>query len=163
MNCMDWEERIALHAGGDLAPVEAAEADRHLAECPDCRIFWSGLRDTMYVLRDAHTEAIPAAAFTAVRAGVIAEIERTRRVWRRLAWISGVGVAAALLLALALRPGPLPSAPPLVAFAVPQAPEAPKIVGPAVEGAPARRPHREPLLVKLQTSDPKIVIYWIAD
>ena len=25
------------------------------------------------------------------------------------------------------------------------------------------RPHREPLTIKLQTSDPNIVIYWIAD
>ena len=162
MNCVDWEERIALHAGGDLAPAEAAEVDRHLAACPGCRGFSTGLRDTLAGLRDTHSEAIPAAAFTAVRAGVIAEIERTRRVWRRLAWISGVGVAAALFLALALKPGPLPAPPQRVAFAIPQAPEAPKIVRPAA-AKPARLPHREPVLVKLQTSDPKTVIYWIAD
>ena len=54
MNCAEWEERIALHAGGDLAPGEAAEVERHLAECAGCQVFWSGMRESLAVLREVH-------------------------------------------------------------------------------------------------------------
>ena len=37
MNCKDWEERIALQAGGDLTLEEAAAVDHHLADCAQCR------------------------------------------------------------------------------------------------------------------------------
>ena len=95
--------------------------------------------------------------------GDVAEIERSRRVWRRLAWISGVGVAAALLFAVALKPGPLPAPPPRVALAIPQAPLTIPNRPATSRPQAASLPHREPVLVKLQTSDPNIVIYWIAD
>ena len=52
MNCLDWEERIALYAGGDLTGAEAAEVERHVADCAGCQVFWSGLRETLAELRD---------------------------------------------------------------------------------------------------------------
>ena len=82
MNCIAWEERVALYAGGD--PAEGVE--EHLAECADCRAFCAEIRESLAVLRDEHGTAIDGAHFTAVRAGVIGEIERGRRTWRRLAW-----------------------------------------------------------------------------
>jgi hypothetical protein len=162
MNCVDWQERIALDAGGDLGPAEAAEVERHLAACGECREFWSGLRDTMADLREAHAGEIAPLHFTAVRTGVLAEIERGRRVWRRLAWVSGVGIAAALVLGLAIRPRPLPAPPPRVAFRIPPVPPVPVVRARETVAAKARVARR-PVLVKLQTGDPKIVIYWIAD
>jgi hypothetical protein len=118
------------------------------------------------ILRSAHAEPIDAAHYTAVRARVTAEIERSRMAWRRLAWISGVGaMAAAVLLTVELhRPEVARPAP--VAIAIPPAPAAPVVRRDPVEVArarPAARRHREPLTIKLQTSDPNIVIYWIAD
>jgi hypothetical protein len=183
MSCIDWEERVALHAGGDL---ESGEVEQHLAECADCRRLSEGLRETLGVLREVHAEEIPAAHFTAVRAGVIAEIERGRKVWRRLAWVSGVGIAAALILGLALLPGPLPAPPPRAAIRIPSAPAIP---APAATDVTAQRaatvrerlapaataPSRSRLvaresfvakasfLVKYQTADPNIVIYWIGE
>jgi len=171
MNCADWEERIALYAGGDLAGVEAERVQRHLAECPGFQVFWSGLKETLEELRETHQMEIPEVHFSAVRAGVMAELRREHRTWRRLAWISGVGIAAALVLGLALRPGPLPAPPGRVAARIPAAP----LVATVDDAAPterralaaADRPRpgagRQPTLVKLQTADPKIVIYWIAD
>ena len=125
-----------------------------------------GVRESLAVLQAAHAELPAAAHFTAVRVRVMAELERSARPWRRLAWISGVGVAAALLLLLALWPArAVPEAPRMLA-SIPPAPE-------VVKAAPAvRRPSgrqwrtlrgRAPLTVKLQTTDPNIVIYWIAD
>ncbi len=39
MRCEQWEERIALHAGGDVTGGDAAQVERHLAECAPCREF----------------------------------------------------------------------------------------------------------------------------
>ena len=118
------------------------------------------------ILRSAHAEPIDPAHYTAVRARVLAEIERSRAPWRRLAWISGVG--ALLAIAAVFLTLPRPSLPELrpVAIAIPRAPEPPVTrPQPALTAAakPKVRPRREPLTIKLQTSDPNIVIYWIAD
>lgn len=160
MNCTAWEERVALYAGGD--PAEGVE--EHLAECEGCRAFCAEIRESLAVLRAGHDTQIDGAHFTAVRAGVMSEIERGRGTWRRLAWVSGVGIAAALMLGIALRPGPLPAAPARVAAVIPAAP---LVHTPITPTAGVRRIRREraaqPLVIKLQTADPNIVIYWIAD
>jgi hypothetical protein len=97
---------------------------------------------------------------------VLAEIERGYNPWRRLAWISGVGALTACVL-LALWVQRRPELPPLrsaVAAAIPPAPEAPPVVHVAsAERPPIPRRHHDPLTIKLQTADPNIVIYWIAD
>jgi hypothetical protein len=121
--------------------------------------------DWRELLRAVHQEPVDPAHYTTVRARVLAEIERTRNPWRRLAWISGVAATAAALLSLI--PVPRPKLPPLPAPAVPvfaaslvaPAPRPPSVIARAA----APRPHRQPLTIKLQTSDPNIVIYWIAD
>jgi anti-sigma factor RsiW len=167
MNCVEWETRVALHAGGDLAGGDAAEVERHLGECSACQSLWSDVRESLAVLQAAHAEVPAAAHFTAVRSRVMAELERSAQPWRRLAWISGVGVAAALLLMFALWPSPraVPQAPRMLA-SIPPAPvvvkAAPAIRRPVRQVAARVRP-RTPLTVKLQTTDPNIVIYWIAD
>jgi len=122
--------------------------------------------DWQEILRTAHNDPIDAAHYTAVRARVLAEIESQRNPWRRLAWLSGVGAIAATVLLL--LPMPRPELPPLPRVAAPGA--AINLVAAAVPPQPKRvaqakrpRPHREPLTIKLQTSDPNIVIYWIAD
>ena len=122
--------------------------------------------DWQELLRAAHNDPIDPAHYTAVRARVLAEIEQTRSPWRRLAWLSGVGaVAAALTLVV---PFPRPTLPPLPPLATPG------VAGNLVAGARPQvphvaraqrvaKPHHEPITVKFQTSDPNIVIYWIAD
>ena len=71
MSCVDWEERIALYAGGDLAAAEAQAVERHVAECGGCQLLLSGLRESLGLLREAHGEPVEAAHFAAVRARVI--------------------------------------------------------------------------------------------
>ncbi|MGB7718912.1 MAG: hypothetical protein WBL65_03365, partial [Bryobacteraceae bacterium] len=105
------------------------------------------------------------------------EQERRRgALWaRRLAWSFGLAAAAAaLLVTLALRPGRTPERrapvvaanhPPVVVVREPVVPPPPhrrvarRVVRPNVPDTPAP----EPLIVKLQTDDPNVVIYWIAD
>jgi anti-sigma factor RsiW len=171
MNCSDWEERVALHAGGDLPPADAAEVERHLAECAACQVFASGLKQSLALVREAHHEPLATAHFSAVRARVVAELEQKRR----RAWSFGLAAAvAALLVMLALRPGRTPERrapvvaanhPPVVVVREPVVPPPPhrrvarRVVRPVVPDTPTP----EPLIVKLQTDDPSVVIYWIAD
>jgi hypothetical protein len=173
MNCRDWEERIALWAGGDLSAAEAGGVERHVAGCEDCRRFAEGVRQSLGVLREAHEEPIAPAHFAAVRARVIGELEGARAPWWRRSWVYGFCAAAAVtvLLMAPLRPGPAPP-PPRVALVRPPAPVVEKAISPP-HAAKLRRPLRasrkpvpsksEPLVVKLLTDDPDVVIYWIAD
>src|SRR5690349_23693118 len=109
MNCRDWEERIALHAERDLPPHEAAEAERHLAECAECRGFAESISQSLAELRGAHLESLTPADFAAVRARVLAELPERRRPAWRLAWIGAVVVALVLLAALPVKRQPEPA------------------------------------------------------
>jgi anti-sigma factor RsiW len=202
MNCNEWEERIALYAGGDLPPVEAPAVERHLAECAACQVLLSGLRHSAGLLREAHGEPLEPAHYAAVRARVLSELARGRRPW----WAYALAAAAAMLLLVAVWPrlrtvvvNPPPPQPVPVAQALmpaanaaggadPQVPaqRAPRRPRPAAsgvtragrqEGRLARRapswtsappipepePPAQPLVVKLITDDPNVVIYWITE
>lgn len=168
MNCAEWRERIALD--------EAAGVEEHLRGCADCREFAAGLRASLELLRAAHAEEIAPAHYTALRARVMAEVRRPRR----RAWVwAVVGAAMVLIVAVAaidrrMRPAPLPraaavlpSAPPLPVGSAPSRARsaiAPRRVGRA---RPVRRLRRnapaETVLVKLETDNPDVVIYWIAE
>ncbi len=182
MSCRDWEERIALHAGGDLTQEEAAAVDRHLAECAQCRETAAAYGWGLDLLRETHREPIPEAHFAAVRARVLAELGRERRpVWRRpWAWALAATVAAVLVAWVVV---PVRQLAPRIATARQAASAiAPAVSEPPAAGAPAPKSARlvrvrrapvarqpetrstdEALLVKLYTDDPSVIIYWIAD
>lgn len=112
------EEELALLAGGDLPPEEAARLERHAERCPACRATVAGLRESLagialLAAEDLGPErAAERSALERVRAGVLAgaariEAERSDgRVGeagsaegaddRRLRW----ALAAVLLVAL---------------------------------------------------------------
>ena len=175
MNCSDWEERVALHAGGDLPPAEAAEVERHLRECAACQVLASGFEQSLALLREAHNEPLAPAHFSAVRARVVAELEQKRRPLWAWAWSLGLAAAlVALLVMLALRPGRAPehrapvvavNHPPVVVAHEPAVapPPHPRVARRAARPIVPDAPDPEPLIVKLQTDDPNVVIYWIAD
>jgi len=174
MKCRDWEERVALYAGDDLAPAEAQAVERHVAECAGCQLLLSGLRSSLELVREAHEEPVEAAHFAAVRARVLSELERgAARRWR-FAWMYAMAAAAVVLL-IVLWPRPVQH----LALPTPQAPIAPVVAKahlPPREVRTVRPRHRrpvlkeqvaqepaEPMVVKLLTNDPDIVIYWITD
>jgi hypothetical protein len=185
MNCKNWEERIALYSGGDPGPTSGADIERHLVECAGCRTFANGIKHGLELLRSAHREPIAAAHFTAVRAGVLARLAQEneqRRPWRWWLWVPGLTAALAVVAVfLLVRPAETPRV--RVAAAVRPSEDAPVPLRPSESVVPRVRvtrvrPHRtvapvprmpgppplvEPLVVKLITSDPDIVIYWIAD
>ena len=127
--------------------------------------------DWKELLRAAHNEPLDPAHYTAIRARVMAQIERPRSLWRTFAWLSGVGaIAAVLLFAVALHRADVALPPPprvTIALLPAPPPELPAVRKPrpirVAHARPEPHPRREPLIIKLQTSDPNIVIYWIAD
>ena len=102
-------------------------------------------------------------------------MEQARRPMWQWAWSLGLAAAlVALLVMLALRPGRTPVAvrsnrsltvaalsPPAVRESVSAPPPHRRVVRRKVNREPT--PQLEPLIVKLQTDDPNVVIYWIAD
>ncbi len=121
----------------------------------------------------------PAAAYATVRQRVLGRIRRRRRVRRAVSAIAAV--AACIVLALwrpvepaAVRPPMLaqaPQVPVLTApvrgarFSVPvrASARAPRVWAKAHTSTLKRAPHNEPLLVRLETSDPNVVILWEVD
>ena len=182
MNCKDWEERIALGASGDLGSAETAEVVRHLAECGGCRRFAEGIRESLELLRSAHEEPIDAGHYTAVRAAVLAQLAQPpRHSWRRWLWGAALaaGLAGATLFLATLFVARPPAEQPRGNLAEVRPPVVePRLTEPVrqppqrrtVRPAPVRiwktigpPPLVEPIVVKLVTDDPDIVIYWIAD
>jgi len=166
MSCSDWEGRIALYSGGDLDPAEAAAVERHVAECVGCQILLGGLRESLQFLHEGHSEGIEEAHLTSVRSRVMADL-RGRTPWWRPVWVYGVVAAAVLVLA---RPSP-PRLPKVAKMdALPRV-VAPMQTPPLPESRPKpRRPRAirppaaaETVLVKLETNNPDVVIYWITE
>jgi hypothetical protein len=192
MNCRNWEERIALWAGGDLAPSEARDVEGHLTHCPDCQMFAGGINQSLETLRGAHAEPIAEAHFAAVRARVLAKLAADGRNRRKWVWLAAAVTAAAVFGFATLMPPPAKKcgAVPLACAGAPgpavqakdtntgQPRQAGQGPGPQTRRSaplaqasrgrrrkpvvrPAKKP--EPLLVKLVTDDPDVVIYWFAD
>ncbi len=140
MTCRDWEERIALYAGGGKDETE--DVERHLAGCPGCREAAAEFARTMEVLRGAHQEPIPEAYYAAVRARVLGELRRERRPARLKPWVCGLA-AAAVIVALLLFPKPVRTPAPVAQASRPVAALSGGIAAPPAKLAVARpRPRK---------------------
>lgn len=168
MNCLGWEERLALHAQGDLPPREAAAAEQHLLACAACRHFFESVQQSLGLLHEAHAEPLAPADYAALRARVLAELDRRRKPLWRWAWIPALAAALLLVLFWTGRHPPVPppqlavTPPPAPPISLPELPPAPKPVARVHRRKPSPPP-AEPLLVRLVTDNPDVVIYWIAN
>jgi hypothetical protein len=138
--------------------------------------------EAMDLLREAHREPIPEAHFAAVRARVLSQIPAEKGVSRRLLrpWALAVVSAAALLLIFWQKP----VADKRVADRTPAHIEEPiadvgefvnherEKTEPGVRHRARRKPpvigvigppNPTPLVVKMLTDDPNVVIYWISE
>jgi len=165
MACARFEPLIALHVGGELV---APEVEAHLRTCAECRGFAEELEHSQAALRSLREEEAPAAALAEVRGRVLDEIaSRKPSWWFALRWhyaLAPAAAAVALVVALSLRP-PLPPSPGPPSLSLP-APAIAKSASPPSVRRPAPKPAaalREPLLVKMFTDDPDVVIYWLID
>jgi len=175
MSCDAFEKLIALDAGDDLAPAEAARVRAHLDACPDCRELARNIAQSRAALKALSEDAPDEDALAPWRRNLMAHIEAApRRPAPGWLWTWAAAAAMALLALLLIRAIPRHAPPPpalLTRVTPPAIPPAP----PSVEPRPARPAHPrarhrpaptpapEPLLVKLETSDPNVVIYWILE
>jgi len=148
------------------------------------------LEKTLELLREAHRAPIGEAHYAAVRARVLSRLGAERRTWWQM-WAYGLAVVAVAALLVGRIPRSArvtveqPLALPLPTHAGTDKPAgasgADHAVNPGVSPAAGRRkrpPHHapelpaaynvvgppapQPLVVKLVTNDPNVVIYWIS-
>ena len=48
--CKQWEERVALAAGGDLCDADCAAVELHVAACAPCALLLEELRESLGLL-----------------------------------------------------------------------------------------------------------------
>ncbi|HKW97754.1 MAG TPA: zf-HC2 domain-containing protein [Bryobacteraceae bacterium] len=177
MNCAGYEALIALYVENDLTEEETGQVERHLDACGGCREFAAGLRESQAAFKALRFESVDESTYAEVRAGVLRETSTPRRMpgWRRYA------VAAAVALAIVAgwmwqiqRQAPVQQPPAIVAKVPPaslvhaQAPAERTHHAPRVQHVARRLKSKpsfksEPLLVKMITDDPDVVIYWLVD
>lgn len=170
MSCAKFEPLIALYVESDLAESEQRVVEAHLETCHGCREFAAEIRESQTALKELRMDFVEESALQDVRTEVLCRLSTPPRAaaWPRYA-------IAAMLLA-GLWAGWLwrtrtaaPEVKPRVAVIVP----------PELLAAPARPPHvrtvrvstrrrrrapafqSEPLVVKMITDDPQVVIYWL--
>jgi hypothetical protein len=162
MNCVDREQQIALYAGGDLE--ETSELQQHLAGCAECRLFLNEMTASLVSLR---CEAFEATAVDAMRARTMAALRPERSVlWPLMRYAAAVLIVIGGLVAWKMQyPAPLP----VIRAAVSDPKLAPvTVMKPSMQQTrrvkkPRPAEPREPVVVKLLTDDPDVVIYWITD
>ena len=165
MNCTDWEQAIASES-------ESAALEEHLQVCGECRHFAGEIERNRMALQGVE---IHPSAFEAVRLRVLDELRAKNR---RAAWWAWPAVAAAACVAVLFAAVVLPNwrnAPPpkpLIAAKNPPKIEWTPVLkthhpthhqfGPVSASAgPAHNP--EPLVVKMLTNDPNVIIIWLVD
>jgi anti-sigma factor RsiW len=160
MTCQECEGLLA-------SEDTSAELDRHLAECVECRELAADLRANADAFREMTAMPLPS-----VSGAVLAQVRRqeTRRQVARWGW--ALAAAAAIVIGfLATRQVPVAPLPPVVIAEAPAMEEqrqATRSPAPQVARASRRQVTRspalqEPLKVKMFTSDPDVVIYWLVD
>lgn len=190
MKCRQLEEKIALYVEGDLGERAASEVQEHLRGCAACRDLAAGLSESQAALRSLRAEEIDDAALTEVRRRVLGQIGSQKPSWLYAwRWQHALGGAMAVAVAAFLlwprQEVPPPQSPPAPVAVVERPPEAAPVKPPVAKPKPkapatqvARREprpaepsrvqaanpaSREPLVVKLLTDDPNIVIVWLID
>jgi anti-sigma factor RsiW len=189
MKCEDLEERIALHITDDLPPGQAASVKAHLDACSRCQELADGLRRTARALESLKAEEADEPACREVRRRVLERLRSgdVRRLPVNTPWRWAVAAALFLFLALPIafreRKTDLPA--PLVPVAPEVGRRPPETVAsaPTVNRTPAKLASRhrkaegsaellrrkvattprEPMVVKLLTDDPDVVIYWLVE
>ncbi|MBI2841527.1 MAG: zf-HC2 domain-containing protein [Acidobacteria bacterium] len=186
MSCQKYDDLLALFAGGDLGASEEERIEAHIATCSSCRAIVEELRSHREVLAGLADEAVDDAVLRSVRRRVMARIEpRAHRTgaWR-WAWAAAAAIGAILVSVAVLKhphdqrpvsttqhPQPAPT----VRAAEPSASPAENLAAQTqsvTQIARVQAPHSspltgakaaEPLVVKMLTDDPDVVIYWLVD
>jgi hypothetical protein len=160
MNCSEWEREIA-------SDVESDGLQDHLKVCPNCRAFAREIEENRAALQSL---AVDGASLDAVRSGVLAEIRSQRGRSRRWTWFAAAAACLAIVCApLVLTRFRNPAPPRAVEFAKTPHVESWTVSRPVRRAVrvrhnrPAMVAAKEPLVVKMLTNDPDVIIVWLID
>ncbi len=171
MKCERMREIAALVVSGDAAADQRREFEEHAAGCAACREEAEAIRAVREALEEIGAEEPEAVSCATVRARVMEEIagRRRRAAWGWWAAAMAAGACAAVVVwMVTVRPAKVvPAARPAVARSVEA--KAAQSVAPAMlrerprrtRARRARAVQAQPMLVKLESEDPNVVIYWI--
>jgi len=173
MSCRKYQKMTALHVAGDLPEAKVPRLEEHLGGCPACRSLAEELRLSQSALEALRGEPVDEAALEQVRQRVLARIAWEEQPARRFGWVYALAaglavVAVGALWNVAYRPAPHA---PQLASAAPvrwgKSPDLPNDKTGVLSHRPPRvkrpAPAAEPLLVKLITDDPEVIIYWLIE
>jgi len=173
------EQRLALYAGGDLPPEEAANVEVHLRSCGDCEWIAGEYQRTQEMMAAAVQDPEPE-ELRELRAGITARLsDRPRQAVGWIWWAAAASAALVLLFALMSQRTRLgDGGGPVVAQT--KVPETiwltPALPIPHLETAVLRKQRTrqrpgirtvalltrpdEPSFLRMTTSDPNVVILW---
>jgi anti-sigma factor RsiW len=169
MSCAKFECLIALYVESDLAETEERLVEAHLESCPSCQEFAADIRESQTALKELRMDFVEEPALQEVRAEVLSRLSIPRKT---AAW-PNYAVAAMLLIGLwtgwlwRARPAAPPEVQPRAAVITPPPlATVPVLQRPLTRAVRRHRPpapafQSEPLLVKIVTDDPQVVIYWL--
>ncbi len=184
MNRKDMEKQIALYVEGDLPARKASAVEAHLAACSACRELADALATSQSALKSLRGETADPLLLDQVRSRVMAEIQTQQQALRPVfGWGWRFALAGILVALLAggvyLWRTPRRQAPRRTEIVrVPETPSMPQ-VPPLAPAKPRRAQHRSkpariapeqqptaasgPLVVKLFTDDPNVVILLVSE
>lgn len=183
MNCLQVQRDLTLWVGADLPAQAAAELERHLGQCPHCRVAAEALSASQTFWMEGTSLPFTAADHAELRREVMVRIRqeggRPSKVFRGRPLL--LGLAAGLLClavpALLRRHGPttpaLLAAPPRVAgLAASQIVQPIPVLQASPKGKRPARPQPtleqvspaggEPASIEFKTDNPQIRIIWLA-
>ena len=172
MSCAKFESLIALYVESDLPESEQRLVEAHLETCHGCREFAADIRESQTALKELRMDFVEESALQDVRREVLFHLSTPRKTaaWPKYA------IAAMLLAGLwagwlwrARTAAPLEVQPRAAVIAPPPLATVPALRQRAHAARISRRhrwPHAppfqaEPLVVKIVTDDPRVVIYWL--
>ena len=185
MNCKHSENDLALYVEGDLPEAKANEMEVHLMACTGCRQVLDELSRSQAVFKSIRQETVSAAELAELRVRVMERVvvQKPKPFWGRWVYaLAGAAFVVVILVGVLAREGHrdqkavkvvelAPPPPPVQAVFPPAKGETQnpvkvnvkhrarkKVIQPKVSAEPAA-----PMMVKLQTDDPNIVIYWLFD
>jgi len=187
MTCVDFEKLIALDVEGDLPKQKTGSVAAHLGTCRQCQEFAGKLQASQALLKELGQEAPDEAALQEVRRGILNRLPneagpKAYPVWR---FALGAGLVTILILAAIILRRPTRTPVMQAKVQTPAATEAIRRTPTAPPPSPAHHPKKggdvtarksfsgalrasakrqpEPLMIKLLTDNPNVVIYWQVD
>jgi anti-sigma factor RsiW len=167
MTCERYERWAALAASGDFDSREQAQFEAHLQGCPSCRILAEEFAALTSELSGMKDPAIDPAVYASIRRNVMER--RSSRRFRVPLWPLLPAATAAVLAILALcwptrLQHNIASVPTQVStrHTVKVIPAA-RTVKKRQPGIARKMESGQPLVVKMLTDDPDVVIIWLVD